>query len=219
MELDELKLAWRSLDRHLVRRDAFDLARYREGRARSVRAHLWPLVAGQILQFIAGAAIMWLAVGFWSAQLDEPHRVVSGVLLQAWGLMFAVCAGQELALVCRIDVAAPVLEIQRALVRLRAWRLRVAPLFGYSGCIAWVPLVLVGFDAGLGVDLVRQAPGAVGVLVLSGALGVVAWWGILKWLRRPRRAGLARAMDEGSTGRHLRRALAELDELARFEQG
>ena len=117
---------------------------------------MWPLVAGQILQFISGAAIIWLAVGFWSAQLD--------------------------------------------------------------GCIAWVPLVLVGFDADLGVDLVRQAPGAVGVLVLSGALGVVAWWGILKWLRRPRRAGLARAMDEGSAGPHLRRALAELGELARFEQ-
>jgi hypothetical protein len=217
MELDDLKLAWQSLDRHLVRREAFDMAQYRERRVRIARAHLWPLVAGQTLQFISGVLLLLVAAGYWSAHIGEPHRVVVGVLLQAWGLMFSVCAGQELALVRRIDVAAPVLVVQRQLSHLRAWRLRIAPLFGYTGCVAWVPLVLWAFDAGLGVDLVEHAPRAVAVLASSAAVGAGVWWGFLRWLRQPRRAGLARSLDDGAAGPHLRRAWAELDELARFE--
>ena len=60
-----------------------------------------------------------------------------------------------------------------------------------------------------------------GVLVqaglLAGLLLLATWW-FHRWARRPQRAGFGRKMDDSLSGGSLRKALAQLDELQRFER-
>jgi len=218
MELDDLKLAWQSLDRQMDRRYALDLALFKERRVDRVRARLRPLHIGQWVQLLAGIVMTLLFASFWVQHRATPHLLVSGLLLHAYAVLWIVCAARELHLLHGIDHAAPVLAIQRRLGQLRAWRLRIARWFGVTGCLIWIPLVLVVFKAAFGADIVRDAPQVAVAFVAAGALCLAALLGFMRWVRRPRRARLARAVDDSAVGRSVNRAQAELDEIARFEQ-
>jgi len=181
-------------------------------------ARLTPLHVGQWVQLLAGLAMAVLAASFWVQHRATPHLLVSGLLLHAYAVMWIVCAARELHLLHRIDPAAPVLAIQRRLAQLRAWRLLIAPWFGVTGCLIWIPFVLVVFKAAFGADIWRHAPGVVAIFVAVGVLCLATLLAFMRWVRQPQRARLARALDDGAVGRSVNRAQAELDEIARFEQ-
>jgi hypothetical protein len=81
----------------------------------------------------------------------------------------------------------------------------------------WVPILMV-LAALVGVDLAARAPGLVWGGMAVGAAGLLGTWCLHRWSRRPGQARLAGAVDDAVTGRSLRRAQAQLDELRRFEQ-
>ena len=218
MELDELKLAWQALDRQMDRRYTLDLALFKERRVERLRDRLTPLHVGQWVQLLAGLAMAVLAASFWVQHRATPHLLASGLLLHAYGVMWIVCAARELHLLRGIDPALPVLAIQRRLAQLRAWRLRIAPWFGVTGCLIWIPLVLVLFKAVFGADIWRDAPQVVVAFVAAGGLCLAALLAFMRWVRGPQHARLALAVDDSAVGRSVNRAQAALDEIARFEQ-
>ena len=55
-----------------------------------------------------------------------------------------------------------------------------------------------------------------GVHLTSTGAGLLATAWFYRWSHRPERAGLARRIDESTTGGSLRRAQAALDDIARF---
>ena len=55
--------------------------------------------------------------------------------------------------------------------------------------------------------------------VTNRIAGLLATWWFHRWARRPERAAFGRKMDDSLTGGSLRKALAQLDELERFERG
>jgi len=201
MELDELKAGWQVLDQRVARLEAVAAARGRGG----VRAELRPLVIGQVIQLVAGVALSMGSGPFWFDHRDVPNLLVTGLLLHLYGIAMIVAAARNLFLVGRVNEAAPVLELQRRVATLRAWRVREGRWFGVVGCFMWVAMVVWAFGL-LGVDVVAANPAFVGFQLLTA----VVCLGVYVLVAR-----LARAPE----GNAVHRARERLDEIARFEAG
>jgi hypothetical protein len=212
MELDDMKQAWQSLDRQMARRYALDLEQYRERKLGSARFRLLPVKIGLVLQIVFGVAIVVASASFWAAHLGSLHLVVSGGLLQAYGVLLVGSAAWEMQMLVDIDYAAPVLAIQRSLAKFRAWRVRLVPVWTVTGCFVWIPLTLVVFKAWLGADIYAHAPEVVLYFVASGAVAMLAFWLVARWV-----PGAARVLNDSSVGGSLGRSQQVLNDIARFE--
>lgn len=217
MELDELKTAWQSLDRRLQQGHALELQGLRERKLDKARGSLRPLFWGQVAQILFGIPFVLLAALLWMSQPASASVVVAGIVVHAYGVLTIIGAGVVLGQMGKIDYAAPVLEIQKQLTRVRTLYVRSGMVAGLPWWFLWVVILMV--LAGLtDVDLLVKAPSLVGSGLGIGAAGLLATWWFHRWARRPERAGFGRKMDDSLTGGSLRRALAQLDELKRFEQ-
>jgi len=216
MELDEMKTAWLALDRRLERQEALQLRTFRENRLDRLHATLRPLLIGQVVQIIVGVLLTFVFAPFWVEHRDTPHLLLIGLSLHAYALMFIVFAARDLYMIQRVDYAAPVLQIQRRLAELRAWRVRVAPIFGAVGCLIWVPFLLWLFEVSFGVDVYALHPEVVYVFIACGlgCLGIMLL--LIRWMRSPRRALLAKILDDSVAGRGIAKAQRFVDEVAAF---
>jgi hypothetical protein len=213
MELDDMKLAWQAIGRQMERRYALDFEVFREGRLRKARRQLLPLRIGLALRLAFGIVLMGLAARFWVMHWGAVHLVVCGLLVHAYGLLLAVTAGHESDLLRGVDYADPVLALQRKLERLRRWRMRTVPLWIFTGCLVWVPMLLIAFRW-LGVDVWRRSPSVVGWFVLSGLVALAGFYAVWRWW-----PGAAGAMRRDAVGCSLDRSKQFLDEISRFEGG
>lgn len=219
MELDEMKLAWQELDARLANTHTLTLQLVRDGRSDKLRRSLRSLRWGQSAQITFGIAAMLWGIAFWTTHLADWRAMACGVVMQVFGILMVAFAGRLLYSLKAIDYAAPVVEIQRRLAALAAWRVRVeAPAFVLLGAFVWIPAVLMlMFDdtARAGVDMWHVAPGLPVWLALNGlfalVLAVLAFWLL-------RRFGHARWLRDNFTGSAIRRAEHVLDELAQFER-
>lgn len=216
MELDDLKGAWKALERQLERGNALQLQQLRDRKLDGLRRGLSPLCWGQALQIAFGAAIVLASVAFWGRHGDEPAMLATGVVMHAYGVATIAAGGITLGLVGRIDYAAPVVQIQKRLAALRRFYVISGLCVGLPWASLWV-LVLVMLARAAGVDLYARAPGFVFGSLAVGAALIAALVGLHRWARDPRRPELARRIDEGTSGRSLRRAQAILEEVRRFE--
>ncbi|WP_266181163.1 hypothetical protein [Dyella humicola] len=219
MELDEMKLAWQQLDQRLSGQELLSRRIYRESQGDKLRHGLRPLVWGQSTQIAFGIGMMLWGIAFWSTHTSVLHALICGLAVQAFGLLMIAFAARILFLVQRIDYAAPVLEIQRRLAELRAWRVKVeAPLFSVLGSFIWIPIVLMLIQQAWdedGVDYWSQLPGFTAQLMLSGVVSLVLVGLVYALLRR---AGRLRWLENHFAGRSVQKAEAALEEIARFER-
>ncbi|MEO9079551.1 MAG: hypothetical protein ABI268_09585 [Rhodanobacter sp.] len=214
-----MKLAWQQLDRRLTEQTSLYRRIHRDQGMDRLRRGLRPLLWGQSAQLVFGVATMLWGISFWSTHLGVAHQMVCGIAMQVFGTLMVAFAAWLLLQLQAIDHAAPVLEIQRRLARLRTWRVRVeAPLFAVLGSVVWVPAVLMliqyDFDQWHD-DYWNHVPGLAGYLVLSGIVSlllVVLAYGLI------RRAGHRRWLESNFAGTALRKAEAMLEEITRFEQ-
>ena len=210
-ELDDLKSAWQSLSRNLERQHAFALHQFREKKLTRFRAGFRPLVIGQTIQIICGALLAIFGGSFWVDHINVAHLMLYGISLHAYGVMLIVFAARDLFLIKRLDYAAPVLALQKQIADLRRWHLRSAIWFGVTGCLIWIPLILMILH-GLGADLWVRNPRVVGWLFLNGLICLGVFYGIVSWEK------LAKNFEENSGGRSVKRAQALLNEIERFER-
>lgn len=203
MELDDLKAGWATLDQRLARLEERVAATTSDARRTGVRAELRPLVVGQVIQIVFGVLLALAAGSFWVDHRHEPNLLVTGLLLHAYGLAAIVAAGRNLFLTSRANEVAPVVDLQRRVAALRAWRIREGRWFGVVGCFMWVAMVIWGFGL-LGVDLVAVNPLFVGLQVICACvcLGVFV---------------LVTRLDKAPEGSAVRRATERLDEISEFE--
>ncbi|MCW5580626.1 MAG: serine/threonine protein kinase [Luteimonas sp.] len=219
MELDELKQAWQTLDRHLSRQHELQWQILRDRKLDKVRDHLRPLVWGQRAQMLLGIALTVLGVACWTRNTGIPAMLVSGLLVHAFGVASAVMAGITLALVGTVDYSAPVLKIQKQMARLLHFYRFNANLCGAPWWIMWLPVVVAlgglrPLDPAAGVSW-WLAGSAVG-----GSIGLLGTWAWALWACR-RRRGIApedepTSLADGADGIRSGRRL--LEEIARFER-
>ncbi|GLQ87956.1 hypothetical protein [Dyella flagellata] len=215
MELDDMKLAWQTLGRQWETQHALNIQLLTERRLDQARHGLWPLFWGQLLQIVAGALVAVMAVSFWFPRMTVLHFLVWGLSVHVFGIVMIVTAARNLHLIKQIDYAAPVLEIQRRIASLRAWRVHVeAPLYAVTCSFVWIPLVLMAI-ASSGVDPEDAAPALTSYLLLSGfaSLGLVA---LVAWLIR--RWGYRAWLENSLAGGGVQKAETMLEQITRFQQ-
>jgi hypothetical protein len=213
MELDDMKLAWQEIGRQMERQYALDFEAFREGKVRNARWQLLPLRIGLAVRLAFGLVLMALAARFSFTHWGTLHLVASGLLVHAYGLLLVVTAGHESDLLRGIDYSAPVLELQRKLERLRAWRVRTLPLWIVTGCLSWVPMAVMAFRW-MGVDVWERAPSVLGWFVASGLVALVGFAAVWRWW-----PGAAASMQRDAVGCSLDKSKRFLDEIERFEKG
>jgi hypothetical protein len=213
MELDDMKLAWQALGRRMEQQYALDFTQYREARVRKARRQLLPLQGGLLLRMGFGVALIVLAARFWVSQLGVPHLVLCGALVHAYGVLLVLTACIEWSLLLRIDYAAPVLDLQRGLEKLRVFRIRTLPMWIVTGCLWWVPMTVIALRW-LGIDLWLRAPTALAWLLASGVAALAGFWAVWRWL-----PGAVVSLQRDAVGASLERSRRFLDEIERFERG
>jgi hypothetical protein len=217
MELDDFKSAWQAIDRRLELDNRLRLHDLRERTLRKTRGSLRPLFWGQVAQILFGIPFVLLASLLWMSQPAHASSIIAGVLVHAYGVLTILCAGVVLGQIGRIDDSMPVLGIQKQLLRARTLYIRSGMLAGLPWWFLWIAILQV--LAGLGdVDLLAKAPSLVWLGYGIGIAGLLGTWWFHRWARQPERAAFGRKMDDSLTGGSLRRALAQLEELDRFER-
>jgi hypothetical protein len=213
MELDDLKSAWTELERaEAPARPSFDprIKRTRTGLHR---------VAWMLCFELASNALAALMLGsFLSAHWRTPRFVIPALVLQEYALLTVVITAIQLALLARVDLAAPVVTLQRRVARLTTVRLWTTFALLVLSPMLWAPLSIVLAKGLLGLD-VFQAFGARWVWGnLAAGLAVIplGLWIARRMARRVDRAGRLPGWVDLLTGRSLAEARRDADELARF---
>ncbi|MEO6227762.1 MAG: serine/threonine protein kinase [Thermomonas sp.] len=217
MELDDFKSAWQTLEQRLQLNNALKLHELRERTLAKTRSNLRPLFWGQVAQILLfGIPCIALVGLLWMSEPKFASVIVAGIVLNAYGVLTIASAGMVLGQLANIDHAAPVIEIQKQLARTRTFYVRSGMIAGLPWWFLWVPILMV--LVGLGdVDLLANAPWLVWSGLAIGVAGLLGTFWFHRWARRPEHAALGRKMDDSLTGGSLRRAMAQLQEVQRFE--
>lgn len=217
MELDDFKSAWQAIDRRLELDNQLKLHDLRERSVGRMRSSLRPLFWGQVAQILFGIPFILLAALLWMSHPAHAATIVAGVLVHAYGVLTIIGAGVVLGQIGKIDYSLPVLGIQKQLLQARTLYLRSGMVAGLPWWFLWIAILQV--LAGLtDVDLLARAPSLVWSGYGIGIAGLFATWWFHRWARRPERAEFGRKMDDSLTGGGLRKALAQVEELQRFER-
>ncbi len=219
MEMDDMKLAWQTVNARLEHTEALVLDLRRDSRLRSSCSALtWfrnlpltELVFGLVLAVFYGS---WFADG----PRDLPF-LLSLTVLFLLNLVGIVSAAWQLGKLSRIDYDGPVLGLQRELAKIRTVREFTTRWGLILALLIWVPMAVVIARVWFHFDLVAKF-GLPWVLVNLG-LGAIAI-PLIIWLSRrlgPRLAknsGVQRMMDD-LAGRSLVRAIKGLAEITEFD--
>lgn len=213
MELDELKRAWTAMELRQDGMEALLRMGFHERRLGSARVALRPLFWGQLLQLVTGIVLALCGAALWTTHLQRVDVLVCGLVAHAYGVLLIIFSARNLYLIHRIDYAAPVLDIQRRIAALRAFRTRVeVPVNAVAGCFLWIPVLWVNL-ALYGVNL--WSPGFIRWALASGIAGLILLAVVVAVIRL---TGHGRKLDDYNAGRSIVRAQATLDEIARFER-
>jgi hypothetical protein len=217
MELDDLKQAWQTLDRRLELQNNINLQLFKDRKLEKARSSLHPLFWDQIVQLLFGLGFILLAAMLWSTRPDVAHMIAAGVVVHAYGVATLIVAGITLGTIRRIDYAAPVLQIQKQLARVRKLYIRSGMIAGLPWWFLWVPILML-LSALVGVDMYARAPSMVWIGLGIGLCGLLATWWFHRWSHHPARAAFGKRLDDGAAGGSILRMQAILDEIAQFEK-
>lgn len=222
MELDELKQAWKTLDARLTLQNRLQLEALHERKVGRIRSRLRPLFWGQIIQILFGVWMVLIGVDVWASHRDTLHLLLAGLVVHAYGVATIIAAGVVCAGIARIDHAAPVLELQRRLARLRRAYVLGGMCVGLPWWVMWVPFIMTLAMSATGIDIYAVAHASsplanwLNISIAVGVLGLIGTWIFHRWSRHPSRAALGKKLDDGAAGGSLRKAQAELDALTRY---
>ncbi|HXD84540.1 MAG TPA: hypothetical protein VN599_08925 [Rudaea sp.] len=214
MELDELKSAWQTLDRHVQQQSTLNWHLFLERKLDKARSGLRRLYWGKIVQILFGDALIYFGIMAAIRHRDVPHLLACSLFMLAYGLLTVIFGGISLGRISSIDYTAPVVEISRRVDALRRTHVLANWCLGLPWWFLWIAIFALEMKANLGVDLFVTLPVFIWI---SGAIGVVGFVATVWYLRRrnARAAGMANDTD---TPRGLRDAKSALDEIARFER-
>ena len=214
MELDDMKLAWQTLDRRLDLQNALFLHRFKQDRLDKTRSRLRRLYWGKIVQILFGDALIYFGIMAAIGHRADPPLLACSLFMLAYGLLTVVFGGVSLGRIAGIDYTAPVAEISKRVDTLRRTHVLANWCLGLPWWFLWIAIFVLEMKANVGVDLFVAAPAFIGI---TGAIGVVGFAATV-WYFRRRNTRLADAANDRDTPRGLREAKSALDDISRFEQ-
>lgn len=221
MELDAMQAIWARQGEQMeqtLRLNRQLLERVQRGAVEVPLRRFVALVGAGV--FLAVVGMGWLApwiVSHWW----EPEFALPAVAMYAWLLGTVVFAVRQMVMALRMDWSRPVLELQRemeALHAFRMWGVKWALLTGQV--VWWVPALVVLGKAWAGVDLYAVCgwPFLGLNLAFSVAVVPVALWAIRRGEERWGGAAWWQQMRRDVVGMQMTAARAALEELAQFEK-
>lgn len=218
MDLDDLKGAWADHGTRMERDVTIDEARLTRLGTRRLRLTLAPYVAWLAVELVLGLALLAAVTSVLAEHLDEPRYLVAGGAL--WIVTFWTTASCAYLVVAgaQLDSAGPVTAIQRDLERMKLVEYRALKWALLGGVLAWLPAVLMLFEAFTGVAALARVDLAylVGNLVFGLAMLVAAHVLSRRYVERRDAPRWAQALVDAASGRGLRKAADRLEEIARF---
>ncbi len=220
MELDDLKAAWRELDRRLESVLALDRRVLRELKLDKTRSALRRLTGLLVFELIAGVPAVLLLGSFLAEHYAAARFVAPALLLHAVTLFTILASVRQLAMVARIDYSAPILTIQHALAELRASRIRTTYWILVLAPPLWTPLAIVSAKGLFGFDVYREF----GPLWVTLNLGVclapipLAIWVARRYAGSFHSSRILEYLADIIAGRSLATARSLLEEIAKFEE-
>jgi len=216
MELDDLKNAWQTLDRRLQQQNALNFELLRSHRADAMRRGFRPLVVGQAIGMLVGAAAMFWLLPLWThpAPAHDLAVKICGIGLHVYCIAVVVFGGVMQGFVAGVDYAAPVVAIQQRLLKMRRFYILGGMAIGLPWWFLTAPLLVV-LTRGAILD---NAPSVIWIQLAIGAIGLAATAWFHRWAHRPGREKLGRWLDDSAAGGSIRRAQAALEELRSFER-
>jgi hypothetical protein len=178
------------------------------------RRNLRPLHIGLLFQALLGLGLVVLGVACWKRNLDVPGLLASGIALHAFGVLNIAFAGILTGLAAGMDLAGPVLGIQKRLRLLLRVQTLNSNLCGAPWWILWV-VVVIGVAGLAPGPHAGPTPAWIWISLGIGVAGTLATWA---WAARAARNpdSLHARIDDGTGG--IRRNLQLLDDLERFER-
>jgi hypothetical protein len=214
MELDDMKLAWQTLDRRLDLQNALNLHQFREGKLDKARSKLRRLYWAKIVQILFGDALIYFGIMSAIRHRDVPHLLACSLFMLAYGLLTVIFGGVTLGKIASIDYTAPVVEIQKRVGALHRIYALASLCLGLPWWFLWIAIFVLEMRANLGVDLFITLPTFIWISGATGVAGFVA----TAWYLRRRNARSVAIPDDTDTPRSLREAKGELEEIERFEK-
>lgn len=216
MELDEMRQAWREVDRKLQKlRFANENLRI-EMHACRARQSMWRTELLMWIEAIANGLGL-LLLGVFIAQQSALRFILPAALLYPAAVAIFASSVAQLVLLSRIDYGAPVLDIQRQLESLRLLRLRTTQGELLSALLLWVPLAVVLMRALKGIDLYALGAGWIAVNVALGAAAIpLLWWLAKRFGPLFNRSRFGRILLDDLAGRGLAEARGQMAATARF---
>jgi serine/threonine-protein kinase len=215
MELDDLKRAVASLERDVAYARNFRVAAHKEKPLDRTRASLRPVLWEHAGQVTLGLMLTVVGQTWWS-ELREPALLVAGIVLHVYAWVMIVLGLRVIVSIRTLDLDAPVVEIQKALARLRRSYVMTGFVIGMPWWLLWIPFAMVLF----GIDLNGRF--SWGWLATNVAIGVVGIAGTLWYFRHlwiePQDSERRSSVEASVSGNSFRRAQGFLDEIARFER-
>jgi hypothetical protein len=217
MELDELKSTWQTLEKALERGNQLSAAMLRQQKLDAVQKHLRPLKLNQAFQIFWGMPFIVLAGFLWSTQPTAISVILGGIVIQAYGIGCVMTAGMVFSSLSRIDYAAPVVEVQGRLARVRRAYGICVLVAGLSWWFLWVPLLML--LAGLAhINLYAHAPSLIWINMAAGVVGFLGTYWMYIYSLKSSNMRFRQFMERATFGRSLQNALQQLTEVRKFEE-
>ena len=143
MELDDMKLAWQTLDRRLDLQNALNLHQFKESKLDKARSSLRPLYWGQIVQILFGDAMILFGIFASMRYHAVPHLLICSLCILLYGVLIIIFGGVTLGRISRIDYAAPVLDIQKQVDTLRRTYVFTGLCAGLPWWLLWIPIFVL----------------------------------------------------------------------------
>jgi hypothetical protein len=219
MELDELKTAWRDLERRLDENNALTWQLLREKRLDKTRGALRRIAWGQSLQIVIWIGIISIVAPFWIQYRSTPHFLVAGLVMHLYGIATIVLSVRQLALIANVNYGKPVVDLQKQIACLRRTRVQDQLWLGLPWWILWLVATMIGAQRWLGLDIYAPAPAWIWINIVVGIVGIV----LTLWLPRvfantPRGSRFLHNTLDNLAGHSLVRAARQLDEIAQFSR-
>jgi hypothetical protein len=219
MTLDELKTAWRELDRKVTAAHTTVLQFQAEQKLDRARSALRPLVWKLGWELFEGIVAVVLCGWYLGHNYAETRFAVPGIVLHVLSILSVISTVWQLELVRRIDYSEPVVTIQKRLVELRALRVRTWYWVLILSPLLWILLLITTARGLLGADLYDGA-GLPFVLANFGfgvAFLAVAVLVSKVWAARSPDSSWRSWMADGLAGGSLVRAREQVREAAQFQ--
>ncbi len=212
-----MQSVWAQIDRKLDEQMSLSRRAIREAMNQRASGRLRPLFWGQIAQILFGTVIVVLAVAYWSANRNVPHRLIAGLVMHLYGVAAIMLAGMTLAAISAIEWSDPVSEIQRKLDRLRSLYVFGGLLVGLTWWVLWLPFMQVVFGL-LGADFYANTPATFHWGIACGIAGMLATWGFYRWSQRRAESTIRKRFVDQAAGASITRAFDELRRIQEHEE-